>query len=88
MICAGQYEDILAIILFGVCENISFSKVGTSTEHPGIAAGWIILQVVAGIGIGIVIGLSSFVLNYIRHPTLRIWIKFLFCISVPAAVIA
>jgi hypothetical protein len=27
LICAGTYEDILAIILFGVCENVAFSAV-------------------------------------------------------------
>jgi hypothetical protein len=43
LICAGTYEDILAIILFGLCENISFAKVQEGSVSPGATVGWTIL---------------------------------------------
>jgi hypothetical protein len=87
LICAGTYEDILSIILFGVCSNIAFSAVIENGESPGIAVGWTILEIVTGLGIGIVFGLFSKVFNLITHPTARIWSKFLYCCVCAIAVV-
>jgi hypothetical protein len=46
---------------------------------PGISVLWTLLQVVTGLGIGTLLGLCGWFINFIKHEKLRMWMKFLFC---------
>jgi hypothetical protein len=70
LIAAGTFEDITAIILHGLCLSISISLAqggGNKVHEGGVAAGMIIAQEVAGIGLCAICAALGWFLNKIPN---------------------
>jgi hypothetical protein len=87
MIAAGTFDDILCIIIFGIVSTIAFMGVeGASGEgkksNPGKDIGMIIVEILTGLGVGILTGLCSWFFKFIP-PSFKyiMWAKAVWCIT-------
>ena len=89
LIAAGTFDDILCIVLFGLCETLAFAGKGGSkkNENAGKEVGMIILEVVTGFGIGILFGLAGWFFKYLDHLSYVLWLKCGWCVAFAIATI-
>ena len=86
LVAAGTFEDIIAIVINGICQKIAFQAVfdGASGEGASIfaVALSIIGEVVMGFVVGMLLGAIGYTLNWINHPITRTRVKFFYCILI------
>lgn len=70
MIACCTFENIAAIIFFGICKAIAFSEAQSDiTGEPadiGMSIGFLFIHNIAGLGAGIVMGLGAWLFKFIR----------------------
>lgn len=69
MIVAGTFDDILCIIMYGIFSALAFSQVEENTgdnKGAGYEIGKIILELVTGLGIGIIFGFAAWLFKFIQ----------------------
>lgn len=74
MVAAGTFEDILAIIVNGIFQKVSFQDVGHEGENSSIVmvALSILFEVFVGLVVGICLGLVGWLFKFISKKSLRI----------------
>lgn len=80
LIAAGTFDDIIAIICFGICKTILLNEAGfDGGKSFGLSIGLLFVGNVVGLLIGIAMGLMGWVFTKISNPTVRIYAKFIYC---------
>lgn len=75
MIAASSFDDILAIIMFGIFSTIAINDYSESKKDPGMIIVKVIYELVSGIACGIFLGmLSKFVKNKKSDNFKFIWL--------------
>jgi NhaP-type Na+/H+ or K+/H+ antiporter len=78
LIASGIFDDVLCNICFVICKGIAFSKIEPG-QNGHIALIFVFVEVFTGIGGGIMFGLLGWFFKYIPNKTVRIWMKYLYC---------
>jgi uncharacterized protein YacL len=83
LIASGTFDDILCIVLNGLCVQFAFTKIDAITGEPKESAledvGFIFLEIGIGVVGGVVAALITFPLRYIKEHPACVWIKFVYC---------
>lgn len=83
MIASGTFENVVCIICFGICKAIGLSKaeeeVTGETKSIAWPIGLLFVQIVTGIGIGALYGLTSWFFKFIMWDKV-IYIKCAYCV--------
>jgi NhaP-type Na+/H+ or K+/H+ antiporter len=56
LIAASSFDDIIAITVFAICSSVAFSQLGSAGTDPTEAVALAILQIIAGLAFGILLG--------------------------------
>ena len=88
LIASCTFDNITCLILFGVCKTIAFQYAaetrgggagGKEHTNPAWAIGSIFVHNVAGIIVGVIMGLAGWFFKFIDHKTYSINLKCGFC---------
>jgi solute carrier family 9B (sodium/hydrogen exchanger), member 1/2 len=67
LIAAGTFDDIVCIILFGVCKTVGYNEYGMSSgKSMDEAIGMLFTEFFIGLAVGIVMGLSCYFFKYLN----------------------
>lgn len=90
MIAASTFENILAIVIFGIIKGVTFNQIKSEIEGTqddiSLAIGMIIVQNLVGLAGGIIMGLGAWLFKFIKTKYIM-HLKCAYCVVIPVGFI-
>ena len=86
LIAGCTFDNIICLILFGICKTLAFEHAAahkhlvSKNTNVSWSIGKIFVHNLAGVGLGLVLGLFGFAFKCIKNKTIGLWIKCIYCI--------
>ena len=79
-IAGGTFDVILCIIVLGITTTVTFNRI-ESDGNGGLVIGMLFVELVTGLGIGVIMALLSWVFKFIPHKPTQMWVKAIYCLA-------
>lgn len=89
LISAGTVDDIIAIILFSVLKSVAYrdEKIDGGRDFS-LSIGLLFIEQLAGLAVGICLGLIGYFFKYIEKNSYTVYLKFTWCTIVAVGLAA
>lgn len=89
LIAAGTFDDIVCIILFGICKTVAYNEYGMSSgKSMDEAIGMLFTEFFIGLAVGIIMGLTCYFFKYLNGFRYLLELKAFYCFAMAIAFVA